>query len=110
MAIIELTLLEKIITLKERGFLIKPAPAGEFFAIKDKKRYSLDDALKIVTVSTVLGKDVTKHEKSYNHQDYNEAYKHSEQPHLQFSGLAKITVSSEEPENPLEGDLWIQVI
>ena len=35
------------------------------------------------------------------------AYSHSQSAHLQFSGLAKITVGTTQPANPSTGDLWI---
>jgi hypothetical protein len=38
---------------------------------------------------------------------YDGAVTHAGSSHLQFSGLSKITVSTTEPTNPSNGDLWI---
>jgi hypothetical protein len=39
--------------------------------------------------------------------NYDTAYSHSQVSHLQFTGLAKITVGTSQPSNPSVGDLWI---
>jgi hypothetical protein len=39
--------------------------------------------------------------------NYDTAYSHSQTVHLQFTGLAKITVGTTQPSNPSVGDLWI---
>jgi hypothetical protein len=41
--------------------------------------------------------------------NYDNAYTHSQAAHLQFTGLAKITVGTNQPSNPSVGDLWVDI-
>lgn len=52
--------------------------------------------------------NITAHELAYTHANIATAYDHSQSAHLQFSGLAKITVGTVQPTNPATGDLWIE--
>lgn len=49
----------------------------------------------------------TDHAAGSDNQDLSAFESHITTPHLQFTGLAKITVSTTQPTDPDTGDLWI---
>jgi hypothetical protein len=54
------------------------------------------------------GKDLSENDLTDGlKNNYDDAYSHSQIPHLQFSGTTKISVGLTTPVNPNIGDIWI---
>jgi hypothetical protein len=97
---------------------ITPVKNVDYFdGVKGDKGDRGDQGLQGIPGENGSDADVTEHESSFTHsnihapgsdnQDLSAFESHVATQHLQFSGLAKITVGTVQPTNPTIGDLWI---